>query len=87
MPARFSLLNNDYYAGKHQAQEFLTKVLPSATTPVFPAKYLYPCWSTIEGETYANPAIQSVLTGATNYEELVTELQSNIQALFDEMAA
>lgn len=86
MPALYSTLNNDFYAGKHQAQEIMAKVLPTATTPVFPAKFLYPCWSTIEGENYANPAIQSVLTGATNYEDLVKELQSNIQALFDDMA-
>ena len=87
MPALYSTLNNEFYSGKHQAQEILTKVLPVSTTPVYPAQFLYPVWSTIEGETYANPAIQSVLTGATNYEELVTELQSNIQALFDDMAA
>ena len=86
MPARFSLLNNEYYASRNQAQEILNKVLTSATVPVYPAQYLYACWSTIEGENYANPAIQSVLTGSKDYEELATELQANIQALFDEMA-
>lgn len=86
MPALYSILENEFYSGRNQAQEIFSKVLPNATIPVYPAQYLYPACSIIEGETYANPAIQSVLTGATNYEELALELQQNIQDLFDEMA-
>lgn len=86
MPARMSLLENEFYADKKIPTEIREKVMTNATTPVYPANFLYLAFSQIEGENVPSATIQAVLTGETNYEELALDLQKRIQEAFDDMA-
>jgi multiple sugar transport system substrate-binding protein len=78
-PDRISYNNDPYFKENWVAREIAEKVLPTSVSPVWPAEFLYPEFSQIEGEGYPAIALQEIYTGNRDY----TGIQRRITALIE----
>jgi multiple sugar transport system substrate-binding protein len=78
LPVRKSFYKDSYFTSDWIKNEIGLKVIPYATSNVWPATGLYPAFSQIEGENILAIAMQDVLGGKTNYADIVKKVNDMV---------
>lgn len=86
-PARLSFLKDPFFQSNWVKREIGEKVMPTAVPPVYPATFLYPAFSQIEGENYPGKALQGAISSQTpDYDALTAEWNEKIADAMKEFA-
>lgn len=88
-PARLSYLEAPIFQEHWAKSAIAEKVMPTAVPPTYPAEFLYPAFSQIEGENYPGRALQAAIsTPADEFdaEAVAAEWNDRIQQAIDDYA-
>lgn len=81
-PARLSYLSNPYFTEDWVKNEISEKVIKVGAPLVWPSPNLYPEFAQFEGEDYPGLALQRVLSGDTDFEAIVKDVNEKILKAF-----